>query len=381
MRILLIGEYSRLHNSLKKGLEELGHNVTLIGTGDMFKKYPVDISIKPTVFTDNSFPLFIRKVFLRLIKKDIAQWEVGNKFKKLIPSLKNYDVVQLINSHSIGAFPKTEISLLTPIFKQNKNVFLMACGDDYPVIKHYLDGKERYHILTPYIEKGNLSDAAFSMKYINDSYKKLFDFVYNNIKAVIPSDIDYKLPWAGWDKVTPLIPNPIILPEEYHPITIQERKIIILLGINTLNYEKKGYRLFEDALELISEKYSDKVDIRITKDLPFNEYVSHLEACDILLDVIYAYDQGYNALEAMARGKVVFTGAEKEFTEHYNLKKPVNINALPDVSSIYTELENLILDPSKLVEIGLSARKFIEKEHHYVKVAEKYVKTWKITME
>ena len=45
MRILLIGEYSRLHNSLKEGLLHLGHDVTLVGDGDDFKNYPVDYSI------------------------------------------------------------------------------------------------------------------------------------------------------------------------------------------------------------------------------------------------------------------------------------------------------------------------------------------------
>ena len=45
MRILLVGEYSRLHNSLKEGLVALGHEVTIIGNGDSFKKYPVDIFI------------------------------------------------------------------------------------------------------------------------------------------------------------------------------------------------------------------------------------------------------------------------------------------------------------------------------------------------
>ena len=105
MKILLIGEYSRLHNSLKKGLKELGNEVTLIGTGDLFKNYPVDISIKPTVFSYKPIPLFIRKVFLRLIKKDLAEWEIGYRFKKLLPKLKGYDVVQLINSHSIGIHP------------------------------------------------------------------------------------------------------------------------------------------------------------------------------------------------------------------------------------------------------------------------------------
>ena len=37
MKILLVGEYSRLHNSLKEGLEKLGHDVTLVGKQDGFK--------------------------------------------------------------------------------------------------------------------------------------------------------------------------------------------------------------------------------------------------------------------------------------------------------------------------------------------------------
>ena len=377
MRILLIGEYSRLHNSLKKGLKELGHSVTLVSTGDMFKNYPADISIKPSIFSYKTLPLFIRKVFLRLTKKDLAQWEIGYRFKKILPDLKDFDVVQLINSHSIGTFPNTEIELLKTLFQQNKNVFLMACGDDYPVIKHYLDGNERYHILTPYMENDTLDKAAFSLKYVSESYKTLFDFVYKNVKAVIPSDIDYKLPWESWDKVLPVIPNPLIIPENYHPIKIDERKVVIFLGINTLNYDKKGYRYFEEALGKINKKYSDKVEVKITRNLPFNEYINHITNCDILLDTIFAYDQGYNALEAMARGKVVFTGAEKEFVEHYQLTKPVNINALPDAESIYKELEKLVLNPKLIEEIGKNARMFIEKEHHYKNIAQKYLDAWK----
>ena len=45
MRILLLGEYSRLHNSLKEGLVQLGHEVIIVGDGDDFKDYPVDFSI------------------------------------------------------------------------------------------------------------------------------------------------------------------------------------------------------------------------------------------------------------------------------------------------------------------------------------------------
>lgn len=377
MKILLIGEYSRLHNSLKQGLEVLGHEVTLVGTGDMFKKFPVDESIRAQWFSDKSFPLLSRKMYLRLFKKDPAQWEIGYRFKKLLPKLKGYDVVQLINSHSIGTYPEWEIQLLKKLFEQNGNVYLMGCGDDYPVVKSYLEGSMRYHMLTPYLEKRSKINPDFALKYLTEPYKNLFHFVYENAKAVIPSDMDYVIPWRGWDKVVGLIPNPIIISADYKPIFIKDRKVKILFGINTMNYEKKGYRFFDEALDIIEKKYAHLVDIRRTRDLPFNQYVKELDSCDILMDNIYAYDQGYNALEAMARGKVVFAGAETEFMEHYKLTERVAINALPDTKEIVAELEYLILNPKEIEVIGQNARDFIQMEHDKVEVAKKYVAVWK----
>jgi len=43
MRILLVGEYSRLHNSLKEGLVKIGHDVFLLSRGDGFKNTQVII--------------------------------------------------------------------------------------------------------------------------------------------------------------------------------------------------------------------------------------------------------------------------------------------------------------------------------------------------
>ena len=50
MKILLIGEYSNLHNSLKQGLVNNGHNVVLLSNGDGFKNYETDILIKSSFF-------------------------------------------------------------------------------------------------------------------------------------------------------------------------------------------------------------------------------------------------------------------------------------------------------------------------------------------
>ena len=87
-------------------------------------------------------------------------------------------------------------------------------------------------------------------------------------------------------------------------------------------------------------------------------------------------DQGYNALEAMAKGKVVFTGASEEFNQHYNLTEKVAVNAIPDVNYLVTELTYLIENPQEITAIGKRARIFIEKEHHYIKIAEKFMQEW-----
>ena len=46
MKILLLGEYSNLHNSLKQALLKKGYEVLLVGNGDGFKKYETDVLIK-----------------------------------------------------------------------------------------------------------------------------------------------------------------------------------------------------------------------------------------------------------------------------------------------------------------------------------------------
>ncbi|NNK40358.1 MAG: glycosyltransferase, partial [Winogradskyella sp.] len=97
----------------------------------------------------------------------------------------------------------------------------------------------------------------------------------------------------------------------------------------------------------------------------------------ILLDQVYAYDQGFNALEAMARGIVVFTGAEKEWLDYYGLMEDtIAINALPNAKAIAEKLIWLIDNPDKIKTISKNARAFVEKEHHYITLASKYVETW-----
>ena len=80
----------------------------------------------------------------------------------------------------------------------------------------------------------------------------------------------------------------------------------------------------------------------------------------------------------MAKGKVVFTGAEKEFEKHYNLTEKVAINALSDVNYLVSELVYLIENPTEITVIGKRARQFVEKEHDYISIAENYCDKWNL---
>jgi glycosyltransferase involved in cell wall biosynthesis len=118
------------------------------------------------------------------------------------------------------------------------------------------------------------------------------------------------------------------------------------------------------------------VTITVSENVPYAEYINRYNRAHIILDQLYGHDQGYNALEAMAKGKVVFTNASALFEKHYDLKERVAVNALPDVDHLVAELSALIENPEMIMAIGKNARTFIEREHHYKKIAEKYISVW-----
>lgn len=377
MKILLVGEYSRLHSSLKEGLLKLGHKVTIVSSGDGMKKFKTDINFNSKIKA--SFILNkLNSLCIRFLNTDFIKIENTYRFKKIIPQLKGFDVVQLINEDALFIKPKRQIRFLKQLISQNKKLYVLCCGDDFTSVNYYLDNKVKYSILTPYLKDKSLKDRfVYSLKYTTEPYKKLHQFLQVNSSGTIASDIDYHLPMEAQPEYLGLIPNPINIDKiAFNKLKING-KINIFLGINTYSKIKKGVVFFEEALTIIQNKHPDKVAIKITKNIPYNDYIKIYNEAHIFLDQVYAYDQGYNALEAMAKGKVVFTGAEQEWLARYSLEKDtVAINALPDVNYLVEKLEWLILNPDNIIEISKNARNFIETEHDYKTSARKYLQVW-----
>jgi glycosyltransferase involved in cell wall biosynthesis len=297
----------------------------------------------------------------------------------LLPKLVQFDHVQLINSDAIETFPFMSRFLYKKLFKKIKSRSLLVCGDESPVIAFLLKNELKYSILTPYFNDNSLKKHfQYTLKYHLKSYYKTFHWLNQNCQNLITSDLDYYIPMQKMGFVAPLIANPIntdLITYIENPI---QDKVIIFLGINRGSYIKKGIVFFEKALEIIQKKYTQRIEIIISENLPYERYISHYNKAHIVLDQVYAFDQGYNALEAMAKGKVVFTGAENEFIAHYDLvENEVCINALPNENDIAEKLSFLIENPEKIITISNKARNFIEKEHDYKTIAEQYAIIWK----
>ncbi|MDN3676608.1 glycosyltransferase [Flavobacterium paronense] len=378
MKILLIGEYSRLHNSLKEGLQKLGHDVTILGFKDGFKNYPVDFPLEKK--WDSGFLKKIKLALLVFTGFDITSNLTYRQFWKNKNHFNHFDIVQLINENSFFCDYTHEKKILDFLFKHNKKVFLLSAGDDYPYVKYNFEHPENPSIIQPYLA-GKIADKDFSnvLKFRTKPFEKLHHYIYENIQGVIATDLDYHITMQNHLKYLGLIPSPMNL--DKFPKSELEiiDKIVIFHGINRESYFKKGNDYFKKALEIIKQKYGAKVEILTSENLPYDKFINLYDRAHILLDQLYGHDQGSNGLEGMAKGKVVFTNASKLFEKHYNLSEKVAINGLPDVDYLVNELSLLIDNPAEIIAIGKRARAFIEKEHDYIKIAEKFVAIWQKT--
>ena len=172
MKILLVGEYSRLHNSLKEGLEHLGHQVTIVASFDGFKAYNVDILIKKKY--QNGIKQKVKNLVYRLFSYDLESQNVKRQIIELQPKLSYFDVVQFINEAPFGCTANVEKVIFEAISSWNKNIYLLSCGTDHISVSYANEDKFRYSILTPYKSGKDKSFLdAYGLKFLTSKFLKI----------------------------------------------------------------------------------------------------------------------------------------------------------------------------------------------------------------
>ncbi|MDM1046239.1 glycosyltransferase family 1 protein [Myroides sp. 1354] len=379
MRILLIGDYSGLHSALKKGLMQHAavEEVVLIGDGDKFKDFQVDVSIRPTLAYSRG-GVFVRKAIHKVFGWDIAELEVGWRAQQQLKKKKDFDVVQLINDRPIQTLAFWERRILKRLFNQNKKVFLLSCGIDVFGLQYLMAHPEELSLLQPLLANPQLrAQYGYVDVYRQKGVIQTQQMIVEHCVGIIASDVDYVNPNKTHSKYLGLIPHPVVL-ESIPPLELLPLDCVrIFLGINRGNYHQKGIVYFEEALQQIQLKYGTEVEVIIAEQMSYQTYKKVQATAHIVLDQVFSKDQGYNALEAMARGQVVFTGASKEFLAYYTLQEDeVCIEAKPNVAYLVDKLSFLIDTKSRIHEIGQRAQAFVREVHDCQTIAKQYVTIW-----
>ena len=367
MRILLLGEYSNVHNTLALGLRELGHEVTVASDGDHWKGYPRDVDL-----SRKSLGKFDTLRYL---------WKVNCAFRKF----HNYDVVQIINPVFLDLRAERQWHYYELLRNNNGAVFMGAYGMDYYFVKACLDCKTfRYSDFN--IGKSireNADNAIWIRDWLKGEKGRLNIKVAKDCNGIVAGLYEYYASYEPHfkDKVK-FIPFPIQLSSTvgYSQRGLND-KVKFFIGIQKGRSAYKGTDIMLHALERVVSDYSDLCELIKVESVPFAEYRQLMMGSDVILDQLYSYTPAMNALEAMAQGLVVVGGGEPENYAILGEKElfPI-INVLPEEKQVYNALRDIVLHKEKLPKLSSDSRLYIQRHHDHVKVAQEYLDFWKSRM-
>lgn len=355
MKILLLGEYSNVHWTLAEGLRNRGHEVTVISNGDFWKDYPRDVSL-------------VRRT------GKLGGMAYMAKLYSLLPRLRDYDVVQLINP----MFLEIKAERIFPIYRylrrHNGKIFLGAFGMDYYWVHENISRRPlRYSDFNIGDQLRTDPEAMVPRQdWLGTAKERLNRYVANDCDGIITGLYEYDVCYRpNFPHKTTFIPFPIRckVTRKHAP----HDRVRVFIGYKEERAAYKGTDIMLRAAQDLAHKHTDLMEIRTAVGVPFHEYVKLMSECDIVLDQLYSYTPAMNALEAMSRGLVVVGGGEPE---NYEILgdgdlRPI-VNVLPNYESVYDELEHLVLHPEIIETLKKQSIEYIARYHDYLKVAKKY---------
>ena len=371
MKILLIGEFSNVHWTLAQGLRALGHDVTVVSDGDRWKDYPRDVNLQRRHLDD---PSRLRRMAgtVRYLC-DLA---------RIWPTLKGYDVVQLINP----VFIDLKAERLWPFYqflrRHNGRVFLGAFGIDYYWVKVGSDCKTfRY---SDFNFGSQLRDYPFMHTMIRDWLQgpkgELNQRMAEDCDGIISGLYEYEMCYRPFfpDK-TRFIPFPINL-SSVTPVStltsVSASPLRFFIGIQRSRSAYKGTDLMLSALQRLQADFGpDRVAILKAESVPFAQYQEMMNSSHVLLDQLYSYTPAMNALLAMAKGLIVVGGGEEEQYEllgEHQLRPIINVQ--PTEQDVYDQIAKRLLSGKENIhQLQLDSMEYIRRHHDHIKVAQSYL--------
>lgn len=353
-KILLVRDYSGMLSQIADSLRVNGDFVQHASISDAYKgNYGCDVDLELKITGNKLLDQYLNYLKLALDKK-------------------KYDVVHLQTQLLGGPYS----ALLLPIIKLLRSkgeVFTVSlAGDDY----NYWERGPNLMKYGPFEDVVSIDLMGRRPYYASWHAKLVCGYVEKIADYLIPSCYDYAICHEDSHKLTTHVPflwNITNTPERCIDLS-SGKAIRIFHGIGRKGF--KGSSKIMDALRRLEIEYKDSIKVAMPERVSYSEYKKYLEGCDIFVDQCNSYSYGMAAVEALALGKVVLSGAEPEALKYMKAQDCPVINILPDSTDIYNKLKCLLDEQCELVNISKQSREFAERFHSPKNVLPKLYDIW-----
>jgi hypothetical protein len=352
LKVLLLGEYSGLHNCLKDGLKYHHVDADVASDGDGFKQFPTDL---------NFVSPFSATSLAGRIYKNLKPFSMLSKFR-------DYDLVQFINPMILSPRFGVNSTFVDRVLDNSRKSYLLAAGDDY--YYHSIVHSLRYNPVDDCL----LIDQAGETPWTRPDMKATNEKLAARVTRIIPMAYEYWLGYSNNPKCNTVIPMPININKYKYKANTVNHKLVFCHGIYRAGF--KGSRFIKAAFEQMRPRYGHCAEFIIRDRVPIGEYVGLIEQANVIVDQALSYSYAMNALISMAMGKVVMSGAEEEVLPFYEHGPCPVVNIQPDVRQICEKIEWLIENRQRIPELGETSRSYVEANHSHLLVADKFLNAW-----
>ena len=305
---------------------------------------------------------------------------------RALPKMTGYDIVEIASPIFLRLRPHRIAKVFDYLKAHNRHIVLSALATDMVYYDACHDGHTfRY---SDYMLGDEPSPYVGSGEYIaqqQDNWRQPFmrqhsEHILAGIDGAVACLYEYYAAYQPMlkDRVAyagiPIDTDAL----DFRPLDTPPDKVRLFIGIQRDRHVIKGTDRLLAAMKRIHDRYPDLTELEVVENLPYDEYTRRMRDSHVILDQLYSYTPGTNALIAMAQGLVAVSGAEPEYYDligETDNKPIVNVSPLVE-DDIDNKLSWLVEHREELPLMARASRAFVEKHNAAPIVAQRYLDFW-----
>ena len=367
LKILLLGDYSNFHATLARGLRALGQDVTLASDGGSFMQCERDLDISRRFSGKAGGLLHASALMLTTLTRlrgfDIVSFR-DPQFLQLRPEKIKWflKAITANNGACFHSYLSTDVRFLD---------MLKAPDSPLRYSEWFVDGQPN----RLRIKESDKWEAWHSPEMIS-----LNDAFYSRMRGAVTALYEYhKAAERSYPAGSIAYGGIPIDTGAIEPMVIDRPgKVRLFLAWDYKRRLEKGNDLLEQAARNVVARHPDKAEVVMVENVTRSQYLDAMRSCHVLLDQIYSYTPATMALESMAAGLTVVSGAEKDFYDFIGEKEnfPI-VNAPLGLEEIERTIEDIVTHRERFAERSRRGRSFVEKHNAMEVVAGRFLNFWR----